>query len=51
MNEYARVESFNATLMDLNPRGQLKIDDVDTIAIKGIEPKYLKLLSGYKYDS
>ena len=51
MNEYARAESFNATLMDLNPRGQFKIADVDTIAIKGIAPQYLKLPSGYKYDS
>lgn len=51
MNEYARVESFNMVLGDLNPRGQFKISDADTIAVKGIAPQYLKLPSGYKYDS
>ena len=51
MNEYARVESFNAVLGDLNPRAQFKVEDVDTIAIKGIAPQYLKLPSGYKYNA
>lgn len=51
MNKYARVESFNAVLSDLNPRGQFKIEDADTIAIKGIAPQYLKLPSGYKYNA
>ena len=51
MNEYARVESFNAVLGDLNPRGQFKIADADTIAIEGIAPQYLKLPSGYKYNA
>lgn len=51
MNEYARVESFNAVLGELNPRGQFKVGDVDTIAIKGIAPQYLRLPSGYRYDS
>lgn len=51
MNKYARVESFNAVLSELNPRGQFKIEDVDIIAIKGIAPQYLKLPSGYKYNT
>ena len=51
MNEYARVESFNAVLGELNPRGQFKIDDVDVIVIKGIAPQQLKNPSEYRYDS
>lgn len=51
MNNYARVESFIAVLSDLNPRGQFKIEDANTVAMKGIAPQYLKLPSGYKYNA
>ena len=50
-NEYAKIESFIAVLTDLNPRGQFKIEDANTIAIKDVAPQYLKLPSGYRYDA
>lgn len=50
-NKFARVESFIGVLTDLNPRGQFKIEDESTIAIKDIAPQYLKLPSGYRYDT
>ena len=42
-NKFAKVESFIGVLTDLNPKGQFKIEDENTIAIKGVAPQYLKL--------
>ncbi len=50
-NKFAKVESFIGVLTDLNPKGQFKIEDENTIAIKGVAPQYLKLPSGYRYDT
>ena len=50
-NKFAKVESFIGVLTDLNPKGQFKIEDENTIAIKGVAPQYLNLPLGYRYDT
>lgn len=50
MNKYAKVENFINILGRLNPEVQFKIDDIDSIAVKGRNPRYLKLPRGYEYD-
>ncbi len=51
MNKYAKVENFINILGRLNPEVQFKIDDIDSIAVKGRNPRYLKLPRGYEYDA
>ena len=50
MNKYAKVENFINILGRLNPEVQFKIDDIDSIDVKGRNPRYLKLPRGYEYD-
>lgn len=50
MNKYEKVENFINILGRLNPEVQFKIDDIDSIAVKGRNPRYLKLPRGYEYD-
>lgn len=50
MNKYAKVENFINILGRLNPEVQFKIDDIDSIAVKGRNPRYLKLPRDYEYD-
>ena len=50
MNKYAKVENFINILGRLNPEVQFKIDDIDSRAVKGRNPRYLKLPRGYEYD-
>ena len=50
-NKYAKVESFIAVLMELNPKGQFKIENENSIVVKYRDPHYLNLPSGYLYDA
>ena len=50
MNKYAKVESFINILGRLNPEVQFKIENIDSIAVKGRNPRYLKLPRGYEYN-